>query len=129
MFHLCLLNSLYCFEYKWFNQGLELHRRLTYIETHWPYFLGFGLPLSVLTSMPESHVVSGCLFAILFPLFIVSGHQAQVVTVSEPMSFHIFHPTIAISNAIFAKTFESQRGMMRQGSSHQRTGKLSRYRR
>ena len=108
MVHLCLLNSLYCFEYKWFNQGLELHKRLTYIECHWPYFLGFGLPLAIVTSLPETHVISGCLFAILFPLFIVSGNQAHVVTVPEAqdISMHIFHPTIVISNAIFARTLQ-----------------------
>jgi len=105
MVHLCLLFSLYSFEYKWFNQGLELHKRLTYVENNWPYFLGFGFPLAVLTNMSESLIVSGCVFSILFPLFIVSGNQAQVVmeTIAPPL--HIFHPTIAISNAIFDRTF------------------------
>ena len=56
LLHNCLLHSLYSFEYKWFSQGLELHKRLDYVETNWPYFLGFGLPLAVITSMPDSQV-------------------------------------------------------------------------
>ena len=56
--HQCLLHSLYSFEYKWFSQGIELHRRLNLVEINWPYFLGFGLPLAVITSMPESQVDS-----------------------------------------------------------------------
>jgi len=104
--HLCLLHSLYCFEYKWFNQGLELHKRLDFIETNWPYFLGFGLPLAAITSYFPSVVVSGCVFAIFFPFFIVSGNCAQIVTVDEEIKLRIFHPTIVISNCILAKTFQ-----------------------
>jgi len=104
IFHMCLLNALYCFEYKWYNQGLELHKRLSFIETHWPYFLGFGLPLALITSYPESQVVSGCVFSILFPLFLISGNQAQVVVTYQDVTMRIFNPTIALSNLIFSRT-------------------------
>jgi len=104
LLHLCLLHSLYSFEYKWFSQGLSLHKRLDFIETNWPYFLGFGLPLAVLTSMPKSTVVAGCVFSILFPLFIVSANQASIVPSAGIPPLNIFAPTISISNTVFSKT-------------------------
>jgi len=103
--HLCLLHALYAFEYKWFSQGLELHKRLDLIETNWPYFLGFGLPLAVITSLPKSPVVAGCVFSIIFPLFIVAGNQASVYQSPGVPPLNIFAPTIQISNAVFSNTF------------------------
>ena len=55
--HLCLLYSLYSFEYKWVNMGWELDKRLSYVESNWPYFVGFGIPLTILTSLPDSIIV------------------------------------------------------------------------
>ena len=31
---------------------MTVQRRLSCIESHWPYFLGYGFPLAVLTSTP-----------------------------------------------------------------------------
>lgn len=102
--HLCLLYSLYSFEYKWCNMGWELHKRLTYIENHWPYFLGFGTILTILTQLTSSITIrwniihsklmtllenlmllyktlcSGCIFAVFFPFTILSANEATPVT-------------------------------------------------
>ena len=104
--------------------GIELHKRLNLVEINWPYFLGFGLPLAVITSMPESQVMAGCVFSVLFPLFIVSGdclssvvgklisqeglgNQAMIVSSPGVPPLNIFNPTITISNAIFSRTIQT----------------------
>uniref|UniRef100_A0A336LMW8 CSON006002 protein n=1 Tax=Culicoides sonorensis TaxID=179676 RepID=A0A336LMW8_CULSO len=105
--HLALLYSLYSFEYKWFNMGWELHKRLTYIEYNWPYFLGFGIPLAILTELPNSFILSGCVFSTLFPLFIISGNEAAPKAITFDLPIKIFSPVIAISNTIFCRQFKT----------------------
>lgn len=117
--HMCLLYSLYAFEYKWFHMGWELHKRLKYIETNWPYFIGFGLPLAILTGLSDSWFVSGCVFSILFPLFIISGNEATPETGVCDYPLHLFSPVITLSNALLTQTLQSnaQPTKASQGSS------------
>lgn len=68
--HMCLLYSLYSFEYKWINMGWELDKRLSYIESNWPYFIGFGLPLAILTSIPDSIIIRYVFFFNSFKLLL-----------------------------------------------------------
>lgn len=100
LLHMTLLHSLYCFEYTWVNKGWRVDKRLSYIECNWPYFVGFGLPLAVLTSVSPSFIVSGCIFAILFPLFIVSGSEAQPVEIQN-VPVRIFSFSIWLTNKVF----------------------------
>ncbi|XP_074602973.1 EI24 domain-containing protein tank [Brevipalpus obovatus] len=115
LFHLCLLYALYSFEYKWSNMGWELHTRLQVIENNWPYFFGFGAPLAILTSLSDSYFVSGCIFSLLFPLFIISGNEAKPRKVLYDQPLKIFQLVIWLSNKLFQGTIYVT------GSSHGRT--------
>lgn len=67
-------------------------------------FLGFGLPLALLCHLASSWVVSGCVFSLLFPLFIIGGNEGIPVTNSQWIALRLFSPVIAVSNALFTRT-------------------------
>ena len=78
---LCLLYSFYSFEYAWIYRNFELKYRVQRIESYWPYFLGFGLPLTLVSNaLFDSLIINGCIFSILFPYAIVA---ATSVSLSE----------------------------------------------
>ena len=91
--HLCLLNSMYCFEYKWFSQGFDLAHRIQFIEQNWLYFFAFGVPLTLVTSLGSTTVECGSIFSILFPFFIVAANQAQPVDNPIEYRLPVFKPT------------------------------------
>ncbi|XP_066141838.1 etoposide-induced protein 2.4 homolog [Euwallacea fornicatus] len=104
-----LLHALYSFEYKWFNMGWELHKRLSFIEENWPYFLGFGLPLTILTQLSESWVINGCVFSIVFPLFIISGNEANPIINKSNINLHLFSLVITTANVVFSTMGKSKK--------------------
>lgn len=75
--HLAFLYSLYAFEYKWFNMSWDIEKRISFIETRWPYFFGFGLSLSIILSFAGSYFYCATLFAFIFPAFIISSIEAD----------------------------------------------------
>lgn len=75
--HMALLNSMYCFDYFFDSFNIFMNRRRYYFETRWPYFLGFGTPLTLACSFSSNMFVNGVIFSLLFPLFIISSYKAN----------------------------------------------------
>lgn len=64
---LSCMGSFYCFEHQWINKGWKLSQSIQYFESHWSYFLGFGMPMTILSLLFPLLVKYG-LFAFVFPL-------------------------------------------------------------
>ncbi|KAL1468607.1 hypothetical protein MTO96_041381 [Rhipicephalus appendiculatus] len=62
---------------------------------------GSDSPLAVITSWYESYFLSGSLFSILFPLFILSASGVTPATGTTTYALKLFSPSIWVSNAIF----------------------------
>lgn len=118
MVHLCMLYSFYAFEYKWINMGWELHRRLAFIEMNWPYFIGFGMPLAVLTSISDSYIINGIIFSIFFPFFIISGNESIPMTGTCEYRLRLFSPVVYLSNAFFHHTINLDKHRHASKKSH-----------
>jgi len=80
--HICWLASLYAFEYRWVSLKWNTSERMQYFEKHWLYFLGFGLPVSLLCLLCPRFVDTG-VFAILFPFFIFTSTMAQPKPITQ----------------------------------------------
>ncbi|KAI9498005.1 etoposide-induced protein 2.4-domain-containing protein [Zychaea mexicana] len=99
----CAIMSYYCFEYKWLYMGWTLEQRMTFMEEHWAYFLGFGTPITVLTFF-LSTLHSGAVFAILYPSYVIMATMATpkpATPYGQPLaSGKTVHPELSAPNKI-----------------------------
>lgn len=109
------LYAYYFFDYKWGFAKWSLEKRLTFFETNWAFFAGFGSPCVFATSSLSGLVQEGVL-AFLFPLFVLvafgSYPERLIATYTEGEDprphlprVPIFHPTSVLVNKLFS-TFE-----------------------
>ncbi|KAK6027673.1 ribosomal protein L36e [Ostertagia ostertagi] len=75
--HLSLLNSMYSFEYFWSSRSVLLHKRIERLEAYLPYFIGFGAPLTFVSTLSSNFLLNGSVFGTFFPLLIISSYKAS----------------------------------------------------
>ncbi|KAG5674333.1 hypothetical protein PVAND_004308 [Polypedilum vanderplanki] len=113
--HICLLYSLYSFEYKWFNQGYELYKRLKLVEFNWPYYIGFGFYLGILTELSDSFIMKGCIFSMFFPLLIISSiDSVPQQRIDCPIPF--FSIVVALPNFLVSRKLKSNQVQQYSGN-------------
>lgn len=72
-----LMNAFYAFEYDWNKSGLTLDKQIVFFENNWTYFLGFGLPLTIMLQLiPPLYTAQA--FAILLPSFVIFSTQSKI---------------------------------------------------
>eukprot|EP00299_Pterocystis_sp_00344_P012094 c5761_g1_i1.p1 GENE.c5761_g1_i1~~c5761_g1_i1.p1 ORF type:complete len:332 (-),score=29.30 c5761_g1_i1:48-1007(-) len=75
------LYAFYCFEYIWTMQSWPLDRQITFFENRWAFFLGFGLPCSILSHVFPV-VLSAALCGLVFPMCVI---MATISSTPDPL--------------------------------------------
>lgn len=80
--YLSLVSSYYCFEYRFLSSFslFSLRSRVQFLEARWPYFIGFGLPSTILSSaIFSSATLNLTIWSLLFPLCLLLAAHADPV--------------------------------------------------
>ena len=89
----CFLYGWYGFDNHWISSGKTLQERVRELESHWLYYVGFGLPWVVLSKFVPYFTFYAC-FLVAFPLLVVRGsqlqHQEGFLTKQYPQGFKVF---------------------------------------
>eukprot|EP00250_Pteridium_aquilinum_P005594 c15666_g1_i1 orf=267-1220(-) len=106
------LYAYYFFDYAWGYAEWSLERRLTFFETNWAFFAGFGSPCLLATFSLSGLVQEGVL-ALLFPLFVLvafGSHPEKVIAAynvgeNSPAQLPrvpVFYLTSVLMNKLFS---------------------------
>ena len=101
--HFSFLLSFMIFDFKWSLLSWTIKDRIDFMESRCTYFLGFGLVLSMLFSMPSSLLYSMTLATCFIPLMIFNGIQTKCEHL-EPvvLRFPIFDFQFGLLNLLLA---------------------------
>lgn len=101
--------------YVWVKQGWDASKRFSHFESHYAYFLGFGVPVTVATYF-LSVANNLAVFNALFPLFIITACAAEPVKCNGAAS--IFGalpdrmPVCGLAQLIFSRTMGGLRKLV-----------------
>lgn len=76
--YLSLISAYYCFEYRFISHYnlTSLRSRVEFLESRWIYFIGFGIPPTLLSSsalIGNSTTLGLTVWSLLFPLFLLTA--------------------------------------------------------
>lgn len=107
--------ALRLLRYVWVKQGWDASKRFSHFESHYAYFLGFGVPVTVATYF-LSVANNLAVFNALFPLFIITACAAEPVKCNGAAS--IFGalpdrmPVCGLAQLIFSRTMGGLRKLV-----------------
>lgn len=73
-----VLYGLYPLEYMMVAQGHDPDQRYAFAEKHWVYFLGFGCPCALATTVAGGYLMGYGIYAVAFPFCIMLGALVDV---------------------------------------------------
>lgn len=73
---ICILNSVYVFEYILLQKYIRNYKSIMYfIESKIFYFLGYGILLTIIINLINSATINSSIFLMAFPFFLISSIQ------------------------------------------------------
>ena len=95
--HFSYLLSFLVFNFKWSLMSWNLNTRISFMESRFSYFLGFGLVLSIILSLPDSFIYSAVLSSFLFPVFLFNAIETNCEHLNPvSLRFPIFDFTFSL---------------------------------
>ena len=77
---LCILNSVYVFEYILLQKYIRNYKSIMYfIESKFFYFLGYGILLTIIINLIDSVTTNSSIFLMAFPFFLLSSIQLNQI--------------------------------------------------